>query len=117
MEKSSAAAGIVPDAAVVGGGHAEAVVAGAEIVVKGLAAAAGILPFGIVALQFVAEAAFFRRHETERGIVDLQIADQRRQAQGALQIGCRKARFSVDRDLFDLHGWWESVDRQVGADR
>jgi len=44
------------------------------------------MPIGIAAFQLEAEPHLFRRGEAERGVVDLEVADQRGQAQAATCI-------------------------------
>ena len=74
-------AGLVPHPAVIAGRDAEAVVARRKIVVERLPAVANVLPIADPAFQLVAKQDLFRRDQAERGVVDLQIADQRGQAQ------------------------------------
>ncbi len=77
---------LVPDAAVVRGDHAETVVAGVEVAVERLAAIAGLLPVGVSTFELVAKPVEFGRDEAERGVVDLEIAHERRQAQRRRRI-------------------------------
>src|SRR5580698_7049475 len=79
--KIEGGAGLIPHAAVIAGHHTEAVIAWSKIVIERLPSIAGVLPVRISAFQSVPEAGRLRRREAERGIVDLQIADQRGQTQ------------------------------------
>src|SRR5262249_8611920 len=71
--------GLVPNAIVVAGDDAEPVLARRKVVVKSLAAIAGIDPIRIVTFQLVTEANLFRRRQAQGGVVDLKIAEPRGQ--------------------------------------
>jgi hypothetical protein len=98
-------AGFIPHPAVIAGRHAEAVVAWSKVAIERLPASAGVLPIAIPAFQFVPEAGCLRRCEAESGVVDLQIADPRRQTQIRRPVVNRVVKVSlvVGGDLFDLH--------------
>src|ERR1700694_205817 len=70
---------LVPHTVVIAGCDAEAVVAGRRIVIERLPAIADVLPIAIPAIQLNPEMVLLRRYEAESGIVDLQIANERRQ--------------------------------------
>jgi hypothetical protein len=72
-------AGVVPDAAVVGGDYAEAAAAGREIGVKSLAAISHILLVRVQTFELVAKTNLFRDDQAQRRVFDDQIAHERRQ--------------------------------------
>ena len=81
MENSSVVARLVPHPAVVAGDDAEAVVAGRKVRILRLAVVDHLPPVAILALQLVLEMDLLRRDQAQRGVVDLQIANPRRQTQ------------------------------------
>src|ERR1700691_1328634 len=68
----------VPEAVVIAGDHAEAVVAGTKIIIKSLASSTSILPLLIVTLEFVSKANSAWNRETQRRVIDFQFSRQRR---------------------------------------
>src|SRR5262249_31903574 len=70
---------LVPHAAVVARYHAESVFLRRQIAIKRLPPVSHVLPIAVPAFQFVAETHLLRRHQAQRRVVNLQIAQQRRQ--------------------------------------
>ena len=79
--KIEGCAGLIPHAAVIGCYDAEAVVAWRKIRIERLPFIAHVLPVGIVAFQLDAKTDLLRRDQAEGGVVDLEIASKRGQAQ------------------------------------
>src|SRR3954465_7248822 len=102
-------AGLVPHAAVIARCDAESVSPRTQVGVKSLSAVADVLPLAIVALEFRPKPYLFGSNETERGIVNRQIANQRRKA--------HLRRWQVDpavgTDLLDRYWWGGRVERQA----
>jgi len=98
---------LVPDAAVVARDDAEAVGAGIEIGVERLPTIARVLPVGIAAFQPVAEAILLGDDETERGVVDLQVAHERWQPHLRRDV----IRLAIGDDLLDVHWRGPFVER------
>ena len=78
--KSSDAPVLVPHAAVVGGHDAEAVVAGSEIRILDLPLVADVPPVPVLALELESETHLLRRDQAQRRVIDLEIANERRQS-------------------------------------
>ena len=74
-------AGLVPHAAVIGCGHAEAVIAGRQVRILHLAVVNHLPPVLILSLQLEAEVSFFRDNQAQRCVINREIANQRRQPQ------------------------------------
>ena len=70
---------LVPDAAVVAALHAELIGPRREVGVEGLSPRADVLPVAVATFKFDAELVLFRRDVAQRRVVDLQIANERRQ--------------------------------------
>src|SRR5208283_2993439 len=100
---------LVPHPAVIASRHAEAIVAGSKIRIERLPAIADVLPIAIPAFQLVTKKHLLRRDEAEPGIVDLEIANQRRQA----QTGRRIVALAIGADLLDMHRRRKLVERKV----
>ena len=79
MEKFSERAGIVPHAAVIAGGHAEAVIARRKVRILHLAVVNHLPPVLILALQLEAKMNLFRGNQAQRCVINREIANQRRQ--------------------------------------
>src|SRR5580704_13429432 len=102
-------AGLVPHTAVVAGHHAEAVAAWIEIGIECLPFIDDLLPVAIVAFQLVAKMDLLRRDQAERGVFDLEIANQRGQA-----LDRRSLVFlAVGGDLLDVDRGRELVEGKV----
>src|SRR5713226_8860132 len=71
--------GLIPHPAVIASHNAEAVVARREIRIESLTAIASILPIAVPAFQLVTKKNLFRRDEAERGVIYLQITNERGQ--------------------------------------
>src|SRR6266852_9003266 len=96
--------GLIPHTAVVASRNAEAVVAWWQIAIERLPAIADILPIAIPAFQLVTKLDLLRHDEAESGVVDLQIACQRGQAQVRRRVAPRvlPGNVAVRADLFDV---------------
>src|SRR5262249_26715897 len=108
--------GLVPHAAVVAGDDAKGVVARRKVAVEGLAASAGVLPVAVPAFELVSKKNFLRRDEAERGVVNLQIANMRRQWH--LPVLRRRSQIVglvVGGDLLDMHWRRKIVEEQVAG--
>src|SRR5262249_33533158 len=104
-------AGLVPHATVVAGDDAEAIGARRQVAVWLLPPVAHVHPVAIPAIELYLEPVLLGDDETERGVVDLQIARQRRQPHAAIRS--RGVCDPVSRDLFDVHGWRKLVERKM----
>src|SRR5271167_68400 len=101
---------IVPDTVVVAGDHVKSIFAGSKVTVEGLAARSSVMPVSIATVQFVAEAHFLRNDETERGVVNFEVARVRSKTKGLL----RPMALSIDNDLLDVDGWSNGISREMG---
>ncbi len=104
---------LVPHAAVVAGDHAKAILARRKIGVERLPAIAGVLPVAIHAFQLVAKEILLRSDETERCIVDLQIAHQRWQTHASRLQRRRVVDLAVGSDLLDVDRRREFVEGKM----
>src|SRR6266404_1696286 len=102
-------AGLVPHAAVITSHDAEAIVAGREVGIKRLSAITRVLPVVIITFQFVAKTYLLRRDQTECRVVDLEIANQRRQP----NLSAGVISFAVSDELFDVHRRRKFVEGKV----
>ena len=100
---------IIPHAIVVGGDHMKSIVSRRQIGKKRLSAPQWVLPIGIMAFELIAEAHFFRNHEAERRIVDLDVA----RARGKLKAIARKILLSVCDDLLHVNRRGNAVPLQM----
>src|SRR5207244_10627507 len=100
---------LVPHAAVVRCDHAEAIAARREIRIERPAAITRILPVAIAAFELVAELHFLRNGEAGRGVLDLEIASERRQTY------LRRSRIGlpIGHDLLDVHRRRDLVEPKV----
>src|SRR5262249_51380862 len=106
-------AGLVPHAIVIASHQAKAVVAWGEIVVEGAPPSAGLLPITIAGFQHVTKENLFGRNEAERGVVDLQVAYQRRQADLSVDIRRRVVCFVVGDETFDMYWWRQYIEMKL----
>jgi len=102
-------AGLIPHAAVIAGGDAEAVAAWIEIGIECPPFIDDLLPVAIVAFELVFEMDLLRRDQAKIGVVDLEVASQRGQAQVRRGIVC----LAVGGDLLDVHRRREFVEGKV----
>src|ERR1700691_5295198 len=102
-------AGLVPHSAVIAGGDAKAVIAWRKIVIERLPFIANVLPVGIAAFQLDAKTDLLRRHQAESGVVDLEIANKRGQA----QVRRGLVGLAVGGDLLDVYRRRKLVDGNV----
>ncbi len=100
---------LVPDAAVVGRLHAEAVVSGRQVRIGGLAPVDGLLPIVVVPFQAVAETHVFRIDKTQGRELDRHVADERGQAQA---VGDRVGLVVGDESL-DVNRRRQGIEWQV----
>src|SRR5258705_96036 len=103
----------VPHAAVVAGRHAESVIHWREVRVVRVAWVDGHAPVAVLPLELDPEAHLFRHGQAQRGVVDDEISDARRQPQ-APAAGCgRVVDLAVRGDLLDVHRRWGPARRDA----
>src|SRR5208282_168348 len=98
---------LVPDAGIVAGNDAEAVLSGTKVSVEGLTARRRLLPAGIAPFELVAEAHLLRNHEAQRGVVNFEIADERRKTK--IFFFGRRITLPVGHHAFHLHRRWYRI--------
>ena len=82
---------------------------GPKVGVERLSPLADVLPLAVAAFELDPEPVLLRRDEAQRGVVDLQIANERRQP----QTGRRVVRFPIRDHLLDVHRRRKRVDADV----
>src|SRR5271165_2127752 len=80
-----------------------------KIAIKSLTPRSWLLPRRIVAFEFVSEAHALGRPETQRGVIDFEIARPCRQR----KIRNRRIIFSVGDNRFNVHRWRYGVRLQM----
>src|SRR6266403_6085070 len=105
--------GFIPHTAVIASHDAEAVVARREIRIERLTASASVLPIAVPALQLVTKKDLFRRDEAERGVIYLQITNERGQKYASVCSGTRIVGLAVGGDLLDVHRRRKFVEGKV----
>src|SRR5262249_50646970 len=103
----------VPYSAVISGHHSEGVVARRKIAVESLPARADVLPVAVPAFQFVAEQYLFRCDQTERGVVDLQVAHQCGQGHVSIFVRAHRVALMICNDLLNVYRRRKFVERQM----
>ena len=101
--------GVVPYSAVVAGPHPKRVRAGSQIGIERLSPRADILPLGVAPFEHDPKRILLGGDEAERRVVNLQIADERRQP----HTGRRIVGTPIGDELFDVHRRRYRVMRQV----
>src|SRR5580692_5749038 len=91
--------GFVPDSVVIGCDHTKAIGSRWQVGVKRLPANSGFLPGRVSPFEPVPEAHFLRVDETQRSVIDLQVAQPRRKNQSVVWL----IRLVVHDNFLNLH--------------
>src|SRR5688500_2483970 len=106
------AAGLVPDAVVVGGDHLETIVAGREMRIVRGAARAGVLPIFVQPVEAITEANFFGRAKAQAGVAELNLGAIGRNGEDGGR-GIERVGDAIDFRFFDSHFGRLGVDGNV----
>ncbi len=107
---------LVPHSTVIASHHPEAVLAWTKIGIERLPPRPRVLPVAIPTFQLHAEVHLFRHHQAQRGVINRQVAHQRRQLRGrggCITVGALPVSLAVRDDLLDVHRGRKFVEGKV----
>src|SRR5882757_1450019 len=103
--EAKARAGIAPDSIIIAGDYAKSVCSRRKPGVVGSTAVPRINPALVEAVESIPEERALRHQKAQRSVVKLPLLRTR----GNLRPVCQRQRYSIDCDLFDVHGRWQGI--------